>query len=110
MNDKIREAEVDSEGNVVGYREVIERPRRRGGFGLGLFLGVLLVAGAILVFAYNQGSFQNAGVQADRATAQAEQSVQQGAEQAGDAAQQAGNRVENATDTPQSQSTENNPG
>ena len=103
---KIEEVEVDSEGNVVGQpvREVvIERPRRKGGFGIGLFLGMMLIAGGILLFAYNQGSFQTAGVQADHATAQAQQTLQQTAAQAGDAAQNAGNRIENATDTPQTQ-------
>ena len=92
------EVERDADGNVIGYKQVIERPRRGGGFGWGLVLGVMIIGLAIAGFAYQQGSFQTAGVQADRAAAQTEESVRQTAEQAGDAAQRAGNAVEDATD------------
>src|SRR5689334_10073187 len=68
---EIRETQVtqDMEGNVVDRKTVIERPRKKkGGFSLGLLIGVLIVAGAIVAFAYNQGSFQSAGREADQAT------------------------------------------
>lgn len=99
---EIRETQVDrdAEGNVLGQRDfIVERPKKRGGgFGWGLLFGVALIAVALVAFAYSQGSFMNAGADADRATAQAESSLTQTAENAGDAAQQAGNQVERATD------------
>lgn len=73
------EVERDADGRVVHTTEhIIERPRRRGGgFGWGMLLGVILIAGAIVAFAYNQGSFQTAGRQADQAAAQVEQQIDQ---------------------------------
>ncbi|MGE0743302.1 MAG: hypothetical protein AB7O98_18350 [Hyphomonadaceae bacterium] len=73
---EIRETQVerDADGRVTDTKVVIERPRKRGGgFGWGMFFGVLLIAGAILGFAYTQGSFQQAGVEADQVAAQVEQ-------------------------------------
>lgn len=99
MTRKVEEVEVDETGHVVDRNIVIERPvRRGGGFGWGLMLGVAIIALAIAGFAYQQGSFQTAGTQADQATAQAEQTLRQTAETAGDAAQRAGDAVEDATD------------
>lgn len=76
---KIRETEVrvDEEGHEVGRTEhIVERPKRGGGgFGWGLFFGVILVAGAITLWSYNQGSFQTAGRQADQATQVAQEQV-----------------------------------
>jgi hypothetical protein len=71
---EIRETHVerDEDGRVTDSKVVVERPRKKGGFGWGLLFGVILVAGAIGFFAYSQGSFQQAGVQADQATAQVE--------------------------------------
>ena len=60
---EVRETQVtqDMEGNVVDRSTVIERPKKKGGFGWGMLLGVLIIAGAVVAFAYNQGSFQSAG-------------------------------------------------
>ena len=98
---KVRETQVerDAAGNVVGYTEV-EKPKRKGGFGWGLLLGVLIVAGAIVAFAYNQGSFQTAGVRADQATQSAKADISQTAQNVGDAASRArdGNPNTHASD------------
>lgn len=98
---KIRETNVerDEQGRVTNVEERIERPGRFGGFGLGALFGLVVASGAVIYFAYSQGSFRNAGEEADRAATQAEQSVSQTAENAGDAAQNLGNQVEDATDT-----------
>jgi hypothetical protein len=99
---KIRETEVerDAEGRVLVSREHVteEKPRRKGGFGWGMLLGILVIAVAIIAFAYNQGSFQQAGVEADQATAQVEEQAGRTAETAGDAIQNAGDQVESAGD------------
>lgn len=98
---KVRETQVerDPEGNVIATTE-IERPKRKGGFGWGMLLGILIVAGAIIAFAYNQGSFQTAGVRADQATQTAQADLNQTADNARDAAQRAtdNNPNTNATD------------
>lgn len=98
---KVRETRVerDVEGNVVGATE-IDRPKKKGGFGWGMLLGVLIVAGAIIAFAYNQGSFQTAGARADQATQTAQADINQTANHASDAAQRAtdGDQNTNATD------------
>lgn len=108
MADERRETEVvrDPEtGRVTSYVEhhVEERPKKSGGgWLLGLILGALLVVGGIAIYANNQGGFQQAGVEADRAVEQAQTQTGQAAEQAGDAfnqtAQNAGEAVENAGD------------
>lgn len=99
---EVRETEVqrDAEGNVVGKTErVYERRKSGGGFGWGLLFGIAVIAVAIVAFSYSQGSFQQAGVEADRATAQAEQQLDQTADNAGAAIENAGDQVEEATDT-----------
>ena len=103
---EVRETEVerDSEGRVIGYKERIadhgEPPvrRKRGGFGWGMLFGILVIAVAIIAFAYNQGSFQQAGVEADQATEQVEQQAGQAAENAGDALENAGDQAEQVGD------------
>ncbi|MFZ2030401.1 MAG: hypothetical protein WAU68_08855 [Vitreimonas sp.] len=106
----IRETRVtpDVEGDVVERNTVTERPvvierpvKKKGGFGWGMLLGVLIVAGAIVAFAYNQGSFQTAGVRADQAT----QTARVEASQTADNARQA---VNNATERDSSQPTQSN--
>jgi hypothetical protein len=91
---EVRETQVtqDLDGNVVDRKTVIERPRKKGGFGWGLLLGVVVIAGAIVAFSYNQGSFQSAGREADQAT----RTAQIEATQTADNARQA---VNNATDS-----------
>jgi hypothetical protein len=100
---EIRETEIerDAEGRVISQRDhIVERPRKSGGgFGWGLLFGIAVIAVAIVAFAYSQGSFQNAGADADRATAQAETQITQTAENAGDAVETAGDQVEQATDS-----------
>jgi cytoskeletal protein RodZ len=101
---EVRETQVtkDTEGNVLDRRTTIERPRRKGGFSLGLLLGVLIVAGAIVAFAYNQGSFQTAGVRADQAT----QTAQAQLNQTTSNAQQALNNANNNSSQQQSNSSD----
>jgi flagellar basal body-associated protein FliL len=96
---EIRETHVerDANGNVIDRRVVVDRPKKKGGFGIGMLLGVVLVAGAIIAFAYSQGSFQQAGVEADQAQSQIEAQTETVAENAGDAVENAGNQVERAT-------------
>lgn len=76
---EVRETKIerDADGHVINTTEhIIERAKRRGGgFGIGMLLGVILIAGAIIAFAYNQGSFQSAGREADQATAQMEHQI-----------------------------------
>lgn len=97
---EIRETHVerDEDGRVVDTKVTIDRPKKGGGFGWGMFLGVILIAGAIIAFAYSQGSFQQAGVEADQATAQIEETAGATAETAGDALEQAGDNAEQAGD------------
>lgn len=72
---EIRETHVkrDEHGRVTDTKVIIEHPKKKAGFGWGLLLGVVLIAGAMLAFAYSQGSFQEAGLEADRVTAQVEE-------------------------------------
>src|SRR5262245_14567378 len=96
---EIRETHIDrdAEGRPVDTRVTIEKPsKRRGGFGWGMLLGVLIIAGAILAFAYTQGSFQQAGVEADQATAQVQEQSQEVAQNAGEAVD---NTTTNSTNT-----------
>jgi hypothetical protein len=91
---EIRETHVerDEEGRVVDTKVVIDRPKRKsGGFGWGMLLGVLIIAAGIIGFAYSQGSFQQAGLEADQATAQIEEQTSTVAENAGDTAEQGTN-------------------
>jgi hypothetical protein len=75
---EIRETHVerDEDGRVTDTKVVIDRPKRKGGFGWGMLLGILLIAAAIIGFAYTQGGFQQAGVEADQVAAQVEQSTE----------------------------------
>lgn len=95
---EIRETHVerDANGNVVDTK-VVQR-RKGGGFGWGMLFAVLVIAGGIIAFAYSQGSFQQAGAEADRAAAQVETQTEVAAENAGDAIENAGDQVEQATE------------
>jgi len=94
---EIRETHVerDEQGNIVDTK-VVQR-RRGGGFGWGMLFGVVIIAGAIIAFAYSQGSFQNAGAEADRTTARIEEQTSTVAENTGDAIENAGDEVEQRT-------------
>lgn len=72
---EIRETHVkrDEHGRVTDTKVIIDHPKKKSGFGLGLLLGVVLIAGAILAFVYTQGSFQEAAREADQVAAQVEQ-------------------------------------
>lgn len=98
---EVRETHVerDADGRVTDTKVVVDRdePKRGGGFGWGMLFGVIIIAGAIIAFAYSQGSFQQAGVEADQATAQIEDQTRTVAENAGDIAEDAGDSVEQAT-------------
>ena len=87
---EIRETHIerDADGNVVDTK-VVERRRGGGGFGWGMIFGVAVLAVAVIAFAYSQGSFQQAGVEADQVAAQ----VEQQADSAVDGAQQALNET-----------------
>jgi len=76
---KMQETQIDGAGDVAGHRE-IERPRKKGGFGWGLMLGALIIAVAIIAFAYNQGSFQTAGIAADHASRTVQADIKQSAQ------------------------------
>jgi hypothetical protein len=93
---EIRETHIerDADGNVVDTKVVEHHRRRGGGFGWGLILGALLIAVGIIAFAYSQGSFQQAGVEADQATAQIEQQADSAVETTGDAIENAGDQAE----------------
>lgn len=95
---EIRETHVerDANGNVVDTK-VVQRRKGGGGFGWGMLFAVILIAGAVIAFAYSQGSFQQAGVEVDRATEQVGAQTEAVAENAGDAIENAGDSVERAT-------------
>jgi hypothetical protein len=95
---EIRETHVerDADGNVTDTKVVIERPRRKGGFGWGMILGVLLIAAAVIGFAYTQGGFQQAGIEADQATAQIEQSTESAIDSTGEAIEETTENVDQA--------------
>lgn len=97
--EEIRETHVerDADGRVTDTKVIVDRPKRGGGFGWGMLLGVVVIAVGILAFAYSQGSFQQAGVEADRATARIEAQTSTVAENAGDALETAGDQAERAT-------------
>lgn len=95
---EIRETHVerDADGRVIDTKVVVERPKRKGGFGWGMLFGVILIAGAIIAFAYSQGSFQQAGVEADQATAQIESTTDTAIDTTGAALEEAGDTAEQA--------------
>jgi hypothetical protein len=96
---EIRETHVerDEDGRVTDTKVVIERPKRKGGFGWGMLLGILLIAAAVIGFAFTQGGFQQAGVEADQATAQIEQSAETAIDTTRDALDDTGESVDQAT-------------
>lgn len=100
MAEEIRETHIDrdADGRVVNREVIVERPKRKGGFGWGMLFGVVLIAGAIIAFAYSQGSFQQAGVEADQATAQIETQTASAVDQTGDALESAGDQAEQLGD------------
>lgn len=96
---EIRETQVvtGTDGRTVETTERQTKPVRRGaGFGAGALLGMVILAGAIAVFAYSQGSFSNAGADADRATAQAQENIGNAAENSGNALESAGDDAQEA--------------
>ena len=95
---EIRETHVerDADGRVTDTKVVIERPKKRGGFGWGMFLGVLLIAAAVVGFSYSQGSFQQAGVEADQVAAQVEQQAEGAVDATGAALQDTGETIDQA--------------
>ncbi len=94
---EVRETQVakDAEGDVLDRRTVIERPHRDGGFGWGLLLGVVLVAIAVLAFAYGQGSFRTADREADKTTRTGQVELNQTADNTRQAANNAADRNNN---------------
>lgn len=95
---EVRETHVerDEHGNVTDTKVRIDRPKKKGGFGWGILFGVILIAGAIIAFAYSQGSFQQAGVEADQATAQIEAQTDTAMDTTSDALNDAGENAEQA--------------
>lgn len=94
-----RETQVvtDAEGRTVETTERQTKPARRGGnFGTGALLGFFVLLGAIAIFAYSQGSFRNAGADADRATEQVQEQIGAAAENTGDALETAGDNAKQA--------------
>jgi hypothetical protein len=108
-NQEFRETEItrDAGGNAVKTTErQVEPVRRRSNFGGGLVFGIVAVVVVIGAFAYSQGSFRNAGADADRAAVRAQESAGVAAQTTGDALETAGNNAKvagdnarNATDT-----------
>ncbi len=92
---EIRETHVerDAQGRVIDTVVRVEKvpddhhqarkTKRGGGFGIGLLIGILLIAGAILAYAYSQGGFQQAGREADQATAQIQEQTEQAIDSTG---------------------------
>ncbi|HYD87375.1 MAG TPA: hypothetical protein VEA80_07865 [Vitreimonas sp.] len=89
---EIRETHVkrDENGRVTDTKVIIDHPKKKSGFGFGLLLGVVLIAGALLAFVYSQGSFQEAAREADQVAAQVEQQTASVADTAGDTADRTG--------------------
>lgn len=98
---EIRETHVerDEQGRVTDTKVIIDRPKKKGGFGLGMLLGVVLIAGALLAFVYSQGSFQQAGVEADQMAAQVETQTAEVADNAGAVIENAGETVSETSET-----------
>lgn len=105
---EIRETHVerDAQGRVVDSVARVEdvpgeqeaaRARKRGGFGIGLLIGVLLIAGAILAYAFSQGGFQQAGREADQAAAQVQQQTEQMIDETAAASREASKTSETVT-------------
>jgi hypothetical protein len=94
---EIRETHVDrDEDGRVTERVIVERPKKKGGFGWGMLFGALLIAAAVIGFGYSQGSFQQAGVQADQVAAQVEQSSDSAVDATSDAVNDAAQTTDQA--------------
>lgn len=94
-----RETQVisDADGRVVETTERQTKPVRRGGnFGTGALFGFFILVAAIAIFAYSQGSFSNAGADADRATTQVQEQIGAAAQNTGDALETAGDNAKQA--------------
>jgi hypothetical protein len=102
--DEVRTREVyrDSDGNIVREEPVVRERhvevKKGGGFGWGAIIGLIIAAAAIAIFAYSQGSFTQAGSEADRAASQAGVQMNNAADATGNAVENAGDKIENATD------------
>lgn len=90
----------DEDGRPVRTERIYIEPERRngGGFGFGLFLGIVISAIAVVLFAVSQGSFTEAGVEADQATSAAQVELNEAADDAGAALETAGDEIEQRTD------------
>ncbi len=69
---RIEEARVEQDADGRVEKIIIERPKRGRGFGFGVLVGVMLIAGALMAFVFTQGSFQQAAVEADHMAASVE--------------------------------------
>ncbi len=95
---EIRETHVerDEDGRVTDTKVIVERPKKKGGFGWGMLFGALLIAAAVIGFGYSQGSFQQAGVEADQVAAQVEQSTEGAVDATSDAVDDAAQSTDQA--------------
>lgn len=95
---KVREMQVEREtGEPVAStmeKQIDHRPRRSGI--AGVIFTVILIAGAIGLFAYSQGSFQSAGREIDQAAAQVERQADAAVVSTGDALEAASNNDKQA--------------
>lgn len=98
MMTEMRETHVerDADGRVTDTKVVVERPKKGGRLGWGMMLGVLLIAAAVLGFAYSQGSFQQAGVEADQVAAQVEHQTEGAVDATGAALEDTGENTDQA--------------
>ena len=112
---EIRETEVerDAEGRVIGYRERVsehvdddKKVRRNGGFGWGLLFGALLIAIAIVAYAYSQGGFQQAGVEADQVASVVEEQTDDVVDRTDNALQGAAETTQQAVDNTTNETSE----
>ncbi len=69
---RIEEARVEQDADGRVEKIIIERPKRGRGFGFGVLVGVMLIAGALMAFVFTQGSFQQAAIEADKIAASME--------------------------------------
>jgi hypothetical protein len=95
---RIRERQIERDENGRVIEERVELKRRGAGFAPGLAAGMIAVLAALAFYAYSQGSFQDAGRDADVAAAQAQTQLSAAADSAGNAVENAGDRIEQATD------------
>lgn len=87
----------DENGRVIEREVIVERKKGRGAsFGWGMLFSLVLIVVVIVAFAYNQGSFQQAGVEADQATAQIERQASTAIDNTGDALENAGDNAQQA--------------